>query len=568
MPFMADEKKTAAPDKRRFEFKQCLGSGGFGEVYLARMTSASGVQSDVAVKLLHQGLDPISQSLRRLRDEGRLLGVLNHPGILRVIDLVLLEEQVALVTEYLQGCDLAACFKTGAMPVRALVEVIGRVADALYAAYHAPSPKGGPLKLIHRDVKPANIWIGRHGDVKLLDFGVARATNVKREAKTQTSMLIGSYIYMAPERFDTDNELDLPGDVYSLGCTLFRGLSHRHLLRNLELKQQYLFSQKPKRYAAFIKERLDSLPRTVPAPVFELLKSMVDHDPANRPAAADLARRCEELAEDLDGLSLRRWCRTYEWPNTPDLGGSLDGQVITETSLTGTPISTVTKDKRLVIGLETSEELPKPTSQSRILLMGVLAILMLGSAMLVGVVVLAFVSQWLVPNQLGVADVHVEPPTLEDPPALVDFVPLEPDPDDKEVPDEPAPPPVVELPHTLMPLPKPIPVVAESDRSAVEEEVEEVPVESPETEAEAEVVAEETKSPDRLYGSFRVDGTTKVELRGGGAVYSAGVLPLGIYEIWADFGQGQKKVGLVDINGVEPVTIKCNRLRLDCAEVK
>ena len=70
--------------RRQFHFKRCLGRGGFGEVYLATLTSPGGVAKDVAVKVLHAGLDPRSQAIQRLMDEGRLLGVLNHPSILTI----------------------------------------------------------------------------------------------------------------------------------------------------------------------------------------------------------------------------------------------------------------------------------------------------------------------------------------------------------------------------------------------------------------------------------------------------------------------------------------------------
>ncbi|MBT3224140.1 MAG: serine/threonine protein kinase, partial [Proteobacteria bacterium] len=171
------EASSGLLQKREFSFQRCLGSGGFGEVYLATMTSSGGVETDVAVKVLHGGLDPRSQAVQRLRDEGRLLGVLNHPAILRVTDLVLLEGRIALVTEYVEGADLDECFGAHPpLPPRALLEVIGRVADALHSAFNTTSANGTPLELIHRDIKPANIRLGRHGDVKLLDFGIARAT--------------------------------------------------------------------------------------------------------------------------------------------------------------------------------------------------------------------------------------------------------------------------------------------------------------------------------------------------------------------------------------------------------
>jgi serine/threonine-protein kinase len=193
---------------RRFHIHACLGRGGFGEVYRATMSSSGGVRTEVAVKVLREDIDPGSEALKRLRDEGRLLGALRHPAILRVHDLVLLEGRVALVTEFVEGQDLDGCLSVRgvagdeAMPIRAVVAVVGEVASALEAAWSSVSPFGNvPIRLVHRDVKPANVRIGRHGEVKLLDFGIARATNVAREAQTATNSMMGSYLYMAPERF-------------------------------------------------------------------------------------------------------------------------------------------------------------------------------------------------------------------------------------------------------------------------------------------------------------------------------------------------------------------------------
>ncbi|MEQ1572507.1 MAG: serine/threonine-protein kinase, partial [Myxococcota bacterium] len=226
------------PD-RRYQLQRRLGRGGFGEVWLA-VREAGGVRSEVAVKLLHEGLDPGAQALQRLRDEGRILGLLNHPVILKVLDLTTLDGRVALVTEYVDGADLQECFVAERMPVRALVEVIGRVADALAVAWSAPSPTGGSLQLLHRDVKPANVRIGRHGDVKLLDFGIARAADPGREAHTKTAALIGTLSYLSPERFDPRHPGGPASDVFALGAVLYEGLAGEQLVEPLSSREQYL----------------------------------------------------------------------------------------------------------------------------------------------------------------------------------------------------------------------------------------------------------------------------------------------------------------------------------------
>src|SRR5690606_17230382 len=124
-----------------------------------------------AVKVLRRDLSVDGDAVRRLRDEGRLLARLDHPTILRAFDLVRLDGRLALVTELVEGADLAELLRADPpLPARALVEVIGRVAAALDAAHATPGPDGRPLALVHRDVKPTNVRVGRFGEVKLLDF--------------------------------------------------------------------------------------------------------------------------------------------------------------------------------------------------------------------------------------------------------------------------------------------------------------------------------------------------------------------------------------------------------------
>ncbi len=336
----------AADEVRRFQIQRCLGSGGFGEVYLAQMVSPGGVETEVAVKVLHDGLDPRSQAVQRLRDEARLLGRLNHPAVLKVRDLVLLADRVALVMEYVAGADLDACLHTPpTIPLRAGIETCARVADALATAHAATSADGTPLELVHRDIKPSNIRIGQHGDVKLLDFGIARAADGKREAKTQTRVTIGSPWYMAPERFDGVSD-DPASDVYALGCTLFEVCAGgARLFDALSGREHFLLSVDPGQHDAHLAKHIG--PLELPGSVRDVLMGMLAYEPSERPAAAGLAHALDDLAEDLGreaGPGLRRWVRANELPSAEAAEGVLVGRTLTEQRLSGMFSGSISQD--------------------------------------------------------------------------------------------------------------------------------------------------------------------------------------------------------------------------------
>ncbi len=314
---------------RTFQIHACLGRGGFGEVYRATMTSSGGVQTEVAVKILREDIDPGSEAVKRLRDEGRLLGALRHPAILKVHDLVMLEGRVGLVTEFVEGQDLDQCIAAEpTIPPRALLSVVGEVAAALDAAWSSPSTAGQPIRLVHRDIKPANIRIGRHGEVKLLDFGIARAANVAREAHTASNSMMGSYLYMAPERFHTE-DVEPPSDVYALGCVLFEGLVGRRFFEGQTLKQIYGTMLAQGKFETHREERLALLDGSTPNAILGLLRDLLHVDPDFRPDATETASRCEDMVEYISGPTLKRWARKRVWPPHQPVSGSLDGRQLT-----------------------------------------------------------------------------------------------------------------------------------------------------------------------------------------------------------------------------------------------
>ncbi len=328
---------------RRIEFICCLGAGGFGEVYLANLVTSSGLQRRVAVKTLHAEIALRADAVMRLRDEARLLAALHHRAILQVLDLVDIGGRLGLITEYVEGQDLAEIIDAReSLPVRVALEVVGELAGALDAALTMTSPvTGQPLNLVHRDLKPSNIRLTTTGGVKLLDFGIARSEAVEREAKTSTGLVVGSLGYLAPERF-TEDEIGAESDIFALGCVLFEELSGRRLYTGVSKRTLARQALDREAHDAFIEEHLASMPERVPERVRALLRRTLAHEPSDRPTADQLERACDELAGKVDGPHMRRWARDRLWPPVSTRPGSLDGETISVSGL----VSGVSVDTR------------------------------------------------------------------------------------------------------------------------------------------------------------------------------------------------------------------------------
>jgi len=312
--------------RRQFEILRCLGAGGFGEVYQAVMTSPGGLETTVALKVLRSDIDVTDDAMRRLRDEGKALGRLDHPAIVRAYDLTVLDARIALVTEYVDGQDLDTCLAADdPLGVRALLQVVAQVADALDAAWQAQGPQGR-LYMVHRDIKPSNIRIGRHGQVKLLDFGIARFEGA-REAETASDVVLGSLPYMAPERF-VDRRNRSASDVFSLGCCLFEGLAGEAFYPDARLTKLSVLAMDDELHEEHLQQRLATL--QVPPPLMDLARSCLAFDPEQRPTANELSQQCEALADDAAGSSLRRWCADRSWVDPRETRGSLEGRSFEE----------------------------------------------------------------------------------------------------------------------------------------------------------------------------------------------------------------------------------------------
>ncbi|MBN2798461.1 MAG: serine/threonine protein kinase [Deltaproteobacteria bacterium] len=295
--------------RRRFRFIKEIAEGGFGKVYLAEQLSSDGFSRIVAIKLLHAKWSTHDEVVMRTRDEARLLGLIRHQNIVKVEDLTSIDGKCALVMEYLEGVDLKGMStflaeRGETFPVHALFEIMALVASALDAAYNGRPLQGGdPLRVLHRDIKPSNVFLAINGQVKLLDFGTARANFAQREAKTQ-ALAFGSQGYMAPERMLGEEDTSA-ADVFSLGVTLYELLTQESFGR---------IPPRPNKFIAKVEERVAAMPlKGKPQwndAVRELVRKMLTYEPVERPSAAALVDLFEDLAQGAGDTPLRKFCRT------------------------------------------------------------------------------------------------------------------------------------------------------------------------------------------------------------------------------------------------------------------
>jgi serine/threonine protein kinase len=318
-----------ASERLSFTFHSCLGTGGFGEVYLATQHRPGGMSRKVAVKILKSEYDDESNAVRRLSDEGRMLAVLQHPAILCVHELTRVDGRLAMVTEYVDGLDLAKRCKLGRLiPPRAVLGIIAEIAGALEGAWTTPSPlTGRPLNLIHRDIKPENVRISRYGEVKVLDFGIARTTQLLRQAETAVGELPFTPGYAPPEAF-TEGTQGHKSDVYALGVTMYRMLTADRLYEGINLGQQFNLTASKERYDIFLSGRLSGL--EIEDAVLAVLQELLCYAPDARPSAREVRQRCEVVADEMRGPSYRRWARNTTFGDTGEFDGTLTGRTLVE----------------------------------------------------------------------------------------------------------------------------------------------------------------------------------------------------------------------------------------------
>jgi serine/threonine-protein kinase len=211
-----------------------LAEGGMAELFLARQAGMEGFEKLVVVKRILPQLMSEPEFVKMFLNEARLAARLNHPNIVQIFELGQIDKLYFIAMEFIHGEDLRSLVveanKITLKPTPGLVcRILADTLAGLHYAHTRVSPDGKPLGLVHRDVSPQNVLVTYEGSVKLVDFGIAKATRATSE-QTQAGLFKGKFSYMAPEQ-TRGQSLDARADVFAVGILLWELLTWRRLFK-------------------------------------------------------------------------------------------------------------------------------------------------------------------------------------------------------------------------------------------------------------------------------------------------------------------------------------------------
>lgn len=287
---------AAGPEKKslgRYELLYMLGQGGMGEVHLAKLTGAAGFEKLCIVKTILPQMQADPQFLERFHHEARVLVQLTHANIAQVYDMGDVDRTLYMAIEYVPGVDLSrvegrVVEASSAMPLPVALHIGRAMCEALGYAHRKAGADGAPMGIVHRDVSPQNVMVSYEGEVKVIDFGLAKSSARSKHTLPQT--VLGKLGYMSPEQAMAKS-LDHRSDIYSAGIVIWEMLAGRPLFNGATMAEMLVQMANPT-----IPPLTEVRPEVSPALDAIVARALAKDPSARYNRSDDFARALNELA--------------------------------------------------------------------------------------------------------------------------------------------------------------------------------------------------------------------------------------------------------------------------------
>jgi len=338
-------------DFGRYILIEKIGAGGMAEIFRAMTVGTEGFRRVLVVKRIHKSLDASPEFLRMFFDEAKISALLNHPYIVQIYDFGQIDGAYFLAMEHVDGRDLGNVMRRltrlgGTLDPSTVALICQQVAQGLHYAHTLQSADGQLLNIVHRDVNPSNVMLLRTGIVKILDFGIAKASAAAGKAQTRASVIKGKLGYLSPEQARCE-PLDGRSDVFSLGATMWEMLAGEKLFSggtDFERIRNVLEAPIPPPSQRRV---------GVPPALDRIVGRALERDPARRYHSA------EELADDLEVFLRERPAESQ--PIKKLIGQLFDGNDIRNTtSLPAVAMTSVTIASSASRSVSDSSATPPP----------------------------------------------------------------------------------------------------------------------------------------------------------------------------------------------------------------
>ena len=237
---MTQAQGNLPPRFGRYTILSQLGVGGMATVYKAEMRSGNQFTRLVALKVMNRNLLSEPEMAEGFIREARLGGQLSHPNLVAAMDSGEVDGVPFLAMEFVEGPTLHDVITTALernvyIPLPIILTIFSQICQGLEYLHHATDHHGKALTLVHRDIKPPNLFLSRFGVVKIGDFGVARSASVTGEIRHST-FIKGTFAYMSPEQAWGEENLDGRSDIFALGAVLYEALTRQRLYEGEKLE--------------------------------------------------------------------------------------------------------------------------------------------------------------------------------------------------------------------------------------------------------------------------------------------------------------------------------------------